>query len=83
MIKDYDSFIAHLKRTGRMKLLPAVLRELTVAEKRAEKLAPRKETAQGHHALIKGWREIKDGRLVDNTAKGALIEIYRSVTQQT
>jgi hypothetical protein len=80
MIKDYDALIAHLKRTGRMKLLPQVLHELKVEAKREEKLAPRRETAQGHHALISGWREMKDGQLTDNTAKGALIEIYRRIT---
>ena len=80
MITDYEKFIAHLKRTGRMKLLPAVLRELKVEAARVEKLASRRETAQGHHALIKGWREIKDGQLEDHTAKGALIEIYRRIT---
>lgn len=79
MIKDFDAFIAHLKRTGRLKLLPAVLRELKVEAAREEKLAPRHESASAHHGLIKGWREIRDGVLEDHTAKGALIEIYRQV----
>lgn len=79
MIKNYDAFIAHLKRTGRLKLLPSVLRELRIEEARAKKLAPRRETAKENPALISGWRSLENGMLTDKTAKRALIEIYQKV----
>lgn len=79
MIQDYEAFITHLKRTGRMKLLPAVLRELKEQEAREKKLAPRRETAAENPDLISGWREIKSGRLADRSSKGALIKIYQKV----
>ena len=80
MIHDYDTFMTHLKRTGRMKLLPAVLRELKAETARKQKLMPRKETARENPALISGWRTVEDGVLTDRTAKGALIAMYRKVT---
>lgn len=79
MITDYRAFITHLKRTGRMKLLPKVLRELYREEARAKKLAPRMETAKQNPALISGWRKLENGMLTDRTAKRALIEIYRNI----
>jgi hypothetical protein len=81
MIKDLDAFIAHLKKTGRMKLLPQVLRELKESEARERLTAPRKETAKENPALISGWREIADGKLTDRTGKRALLEIYKKITQ--
>jgi hypothetical protein len=81
MIKDYDQFIAHLKRTGRLKLLPSVLLELRAAEAQDKKRAPRKETVEQYPALISGWRSIEDGILTDRSGKGALIEIYRNITR--
>ena len=81
MIKDYEVFIAHLKRTGRLKLLPHVLHELRGQEARARLLAPRKETVADNPSLINGWRSIEDGKLTDHSGKGALIEIYRNVTR--
>ena len=80
MIKDYETFITHLRRTGRLKLLPQVLQELRRAEARGRKLAPYKETAHENVSLISGWREIKEGMLTDHSAKGALVEIYRNIT---
>lgn len=79
-MKDYDAVRAHLSRTGRLKLLPHILRELKVEAERAKKLAPRKETAQQHPSLISGWRTIEGGTLIDRSGKGALIEIYRQIT---
>ncbi|MBU6321580.1 MAG: hypothetical protein KGI78_02045 [Patescibacteria group bacterium] len=79
-IRDYDQFIAHLRRTGRLKLLPAVLAELRTSGARERARAPRRETAAENPALISGWREIEGGRLTDRTGKGALIDIYRKVT---
>lgn len=79
MITDYNTFIAHLKRTGRMKLLPRVLRELREEEARAKNLEREKETAKEDPSLISGWRQIKDGVLTDNTGKRALIDIYRNI----
>lgn len=79
MIKDYGAFIAHLKRTGRMKLLPSVLRELRIEEARANKLAPRMETSVDNPSLISGWRKLENGVLTDRSAKSALIDIYRNI----
>ena len=42
MITNYTQFIAHLKRTGRLKLLPRVLRELRREEARMKNLSPKK-----------------------------------------
>lgn len=81
MITDYDQLIAHLKQTGRMKLLPRVLAELKAEATHREKLAPRRETATENPALISGWRAMHDGRLEDHSGKGALVEIYRNVTR--
>lgn len=80
MIADADAFIGHLKKTGRLKLLPQVLRELKHEEAHAKKLAPRTETAKGHPALISGSRTIEDGILIDTTGKRALLEIYKKIT---
>lgn len=80
MIKDIDAFIAHLSRTGRMKLLPQVLRELKEEEARAKLTAPRKETAKEHPSLVSGWRSIEDGMLTDRTGKRALLDIYKKIT---
>lgn len=77
MIKNYEAFIAHLKRTGRMKLLPQVVRELRTEEARTKKLAPRRETAGENPSLISGWRTLKNGVLTDHTGKSALIDIYK------
>lgn len=81
MIKNYDEFVKHLKRTGRMKLLPTVLRELRTEAMREQKRAPKKETAKQNPSLISGWRELKDGLLTDHTGKRALIQIYQKVTE--
>lgn len=79
MIKDYEKFVAHLKRTGRMKLLPQVLRELRREKARAEKSAPRTETAENNPSLISGWRTLENGMLTDRTGKSALIDIYKNI----
>jgi hypothetical protein len=83
MIKNYPKFLAHLKATGRMKLLPEILRELTVAAAREAKLAPRTESAKDNPDLISGSRSLKDGILTDNTGKQALIDIYQKITQES
>jgi hypothetical protein len=80
MSLDYKTLAAHLERTGRMKLLPQILRELKQQEAREAKLAPKKETAKENPSLIAGWRQYENGMLTDNTAKRALIEIYQKVT---
>ena len=83
MITDYEAFVAHLHRTGRLKLLPAVLRELEQDEAREHQRVAKKETAKEHPSLISGWRSLVDGELTDRSGKGALIEIYRNITRQT
>lgn len=80
MIQNYEAFIGHLKRTGRMKLLPAVLQELKAGAIREKKLAPRTETAKEHPSLISGSRIIENGLLTDTTGKRALLDIYRNIT---
>jgi hypothetical protein len=81
MIKDYDAFIAHLKRTGRLKLLPRVLRELKVLEARELRLSQKKETAKDNPSLISGWRTLENGILTDHTGKRALIALYQNITR--
>ena len=78
MIQNYEEFIAHLKRTGRLKLLPQVLRELRRDEVRAKRFAPQRETAAENPSRISGWRTIENGMLTDNTGKSALIDIYKN-----
>ena len=80
MINDYDAFIAHLKRTGREKLLPQVLRELKEEALREARRAPRTETAKEHPHLLSGSRTIQQGLLTDTTGKRALLEIYKRIT---
>lgn len=80
MIADYDAFIAHLRRTGRLKLLPQVLRELERERARTQRTTTRKETAADMPSLISGWRMIENGQLTDHTGKSALIAIYRNIT---
>lgn len=36
--------------------------------------------AEVNHSLIRGWRAHGDGKLVDHSAKNALIQIYQKVT---
>jgi len=76
---DYKKFIAHLKRTGRLKLLPQVLAELKREEARAAKCAPRVETARKNPTLISGSRSLKDGILIDRTGKRALLDMYQKI----
>jgi len=83
MIKDYPKFIEHLKATGRMKLLPQVLRELKEAEAREKLLAPRTESAKDNPELISGSRTLANGTLTDTTGKQALIDIYKKITSST
>lgn len=80
MIRDVDAFIAHLKHTGRLKLLPRVLKELQEESTRERLSGARTETAKENPALISGSRSIKDGVLTDTTGKRALLEIYKKIT---
>ncbi|MDO8623802.1 MAG: hypothetical protein Q7R54_00370 [bacterium] len=80
MIKDYEKFILHLKKTGRMKLLPHVLRELRIQEARQKMLTSKKETAKENPSLISGYRTLENGMLTDRSAKSALISIYQRIT---
>ena len=79
MHSEYETLVAHLKRTGRMKLLPRILRELRRREARAAKLAPRRETAAENPSLISGWRSLEYGLLIDQTGKRALLDIYQRI----
>lgn len=77
----FDQLRAHLERTGRMKLLPQILRELKQRKARARLTAPRRESAAERPELISGSRQIAEGILVDTTGKRALLEIYKNVTR--
>jgi F0F1-type ATP synthase delta subunit len=94
--------IMHLKSAGRMKMLPAIARELRKVAARRHALRPYVEVAhqkeEAHAlraaaelgiivrharvnpALIQGWRARSKGKLVDHTAKRALLHIYQQVT---
>ena len=78
----YEDLKKHLERSGRLKLLPKILRELKTRAAREELLAPRKETAKENPSLISGSRTFENGILIDHTGKRALIEIYQKVTAQ-
>ncbi len=80
MITDYSAFIERLRATGRMKLLPQVLRELKISIAREQKLAPKTETAKQNPSLISGSRTLANGTLEDTTGKQALLEIYQRIT---
>ena len=79
MISNYDTFIAHLRATGRLKLLPRVLRELRTEMAREKTLRSKRETATENPALISGWRSIENGVLTDHTGKKALLDIYKNI----
>ncbi len=79
MIKNYDTFVEHLRRTGRLKLLPRVLRELHLEEVRAKKFSSKVETVEENPSLISGWRTIENGVLTDHTGKRALLDIYKNI----
>lgn len=94
--------VAHLESTGRVKMLPQILRRLKALAARRAALAPEVEVAHEHDAhaalqaaaaegieakhakvnaaLIAGWRGQAGDRLVDRSAKAALVNIYQKVT---
>ncbi len=74
----YEQLAEHLKRTGKMKLLPSILKELKEKAALEAKRAPMKETAKENPSLISGWRSIENGVLTDRTGKRALLEIYKN-----
>jgi hypothetical protein len=75
----FDTLKAHLERTGRVKMLPKILRELKQREAREIAQNVKKETAHENPSLISGWRSIENGVLTDTTGKRALLEIYQKV----
>jgi F0F1-type ATP synthase delta subunit len=98
----FEKLIEHLKRTGRMKLLPLIHSELTKqeqykkrkhmtieftseksrdeAQKYSEQHIKVPYTLVHNEALISGWRAYTEGFLIDHSGKGALTQIYRSIT---
>lgn len=80
MIADYQAFIAHLRHTGRIKLLPRVLVELKAENARVARLALKKETAKENPSLISGYCTLENGMLTDRSAKSALVSIYQRIT---
>lgn len=79
MITDYENFIAQVRRTGRLRILPQVLRELYREEAYAKKFVPKRETAVENPSLISGWRRIENGQLTDHSGKSALIDMYKKI----
>lgn len=97
-----DGLIAHLRKTGRSKMLPGILRELVRAKERDTKLASVLEiateadaavaqaflakegvevqTVHVNPSLIRGWRARANGLLWDHSAKRALTDIYKKIT---
>jgi hypothetical protein len=75
----FDTLKAHLERTGRIKMLPKILRELRMRDAREKAQNVKKETAYENPSLISGWRSIENGVLTDRTGKRALLEIYQKV----
>lgn len=93
--------IAHLKSSGRMNMLPKIVRELRKVAARRVALMPKVEVAHegesaaalvaaasegiiAEHAninpsLIRGWRARGNGKLIDRSAKHALVQIYQKV----
>ncbi len=82
MIENYEAFMAHLRRTGRLKLLPRVLRELKTHEAVEHRLSPKKETAKENPSLVSGWRTLENGVLTDRTGKRALIALYKNIIRR-
>ena len=92
---------AHLKASGRLKLLPHILVALKKIEARETKLASVVEVASEHesakalkaaaaagihaehakvnHSLINGWRATSKEKLVDNSSKRMLLDLYQAV----
>lgn len=97
-----NGLVKHLKASGRMKLLPGIVRELKRENNRKEKLAPVLEVASTteeagakavlskegivvektivNPSLIRGWRARAGGLLWDHSAKRALTDIYKKIT---
>lgn len=97
-----SGLVKHLKATGRIKLLPGIVRELKRENGRREKLAPVLEVASASEeaeakatlskegiavektvvnpSLIQGWRAQAGGLLWDHSAKRALTDIYKKIT---
>ena len=97
-----SGLVKHLKASGRMKLLPGIVRELKREHNRSEKLAPVLEVASAsdeagakatllkegvtvektivNPSLIRGWRARANGLLWDHSAKRALTDIYKKIT---
>ncbi len=94
--------IQHLVSTGRVKILPQIVRELRKVAARRKAFETVVEAASEHeaaaalraaadeglharrarvnHGLIAGWRARGNGKLVDRSAKRALVDIYQRVT---
>jgi F0F1-type ATP synthase delta subunit len=97
-----SKLILHLKSSGRIQMLPQLVRELKKVAARRHAMRPHvevaheKESAHALHAaaalgiiskhttvnpsLIHGWRATSGDKLVDRSAKQALLHIYQKVT---
>ncbi len=76
---DAERLIKHLKDTGRIKLLPQILKEVRKNTLRQKRTVGGTETAKENPSLVSGFRTVQKGILHDATAKNALIQIYRNI----
>lgn len=85
-MKLLPRILAELKRleAARAKLASSVevshASESAKALKAAKGLGISAEHAHVNPSLIKGWRATGNGKLVDHSAKRALVDLYRSIT---
>jgi F0F1-type ATP synthase delta subunit len=96
-----DRLMAHLTATGRLKILPVLVRVLHKRSAHRHRLTSRIDIADESEtekalaeaaqfgivtkrvivtpSLIRGWRGQQQGKLIDRSAKHALISIYQKV----
>lgn len=96
-----ENMVTYLKREGKMKMLPGIVRALKKHAARGAKLAPVVEVAHQseasaalteakahgivaahavvNHDLVSGWRAHASGKLVDQSGKRMLTDIYQNV----
>lgn len=85
-MKEEDVFkkiIAHLKESGRMKLLPQLLRELKTQAKRKQAREPMLEVASGAEAKEAETASTKEGVAVNASINPDLISGWRLTTADT
>lgn len=72
--------IAARRHSLRARVEVASEKESVVALRAAAELGINAKHAEVNHSLIRGWRARGAGKLVDRSAKSALVSIYQKVT---